>query len=78
MLLLRRRPPSVTAKIVASLTAAVMLPPFVILAVAPMVLMMIPVAICGIPFLLAAFAPEATDVVAPRYSVRVLRPAVIH
>jgi hypothetical protein len=49
------------------LLAAILVPPFVILAIAPMLLIVAPVAFIAIPFMLSAFAPEAREVqVAPR------------
>jgi len=47
--------------------AAILVPPFVMLAIAPMLLIVAPVALIAIPFMLSAFAPEAREVtVAPR------------
>ena len=47
--------------------AAVLLPPFVMLAVAPMLLFMIPLALFAIPFMISAFAGEAREIyVVPR------------
>ena len=60
-------PFGIMLRLVAGTIAAVLIPPFVMLAVAPMLLFMIPVAICGIPFVLSAFAGEAREVrVVPR------------
>lgn len=42
--------------------AVVMVPPFVILAIAPMLLVLAPVALVAIPFMLSAFAGEAREV----------------
>ena len=47
--------------------AVILIPPFVALAIAPMLLIVAPVALVAIPFMLSAFAPEAREVpVAPR------------
>ena len=39
---------------IASVAAILLLPPFVVLAVAPMLLMLVPVALIGIPFIVPA------------------------
>jgi len=57
-----RRPFGIGMKMVFACIAGVLLPPFVVLAIAPMVLFLIPVAIVGIPFVLSAFAGEAREV----------------
>ena len=56
--------------------ASILIPPFVILAIAPMVLFMVPVAICGIPFVLSAFAGEAREVGSTPKRVPALRHAI--
>jgi hypothetical protein len=64
------------ARFIVGSIAAIMIPPFVVLAIAPMLLVLAPVALCAIPFMLSAFAGEAREVkVAPR-RLQVLRPAV--
>lgn len=55
--------------------ALVMVPPFVVLAVAPMLLMLAPVALVAIPFMLSAFAGEAREVQPLPRRVRALRHA---
>ncbi|HKU44339.1 MAG TPA: hypothetical protein VJR89_39540 [Polyangiales bacterium] len=55
--------------------AFVMVPPFVVLAVAPMLLMLLPVAFVGIPFLVGAFANEAIDLQPEPKRVRALQQA---
>jgi hypothetical protein len=47
-------------------TAAILALPFVMLAVAPMVLVLTPVAFVALPFLVSAFAGEAREVATPR------------
>jgi hypothetical protein len=47
------------ARVVIGTLAVIMLPPFVLLAVAPMLLVLTPVALIAIPFMLSAFAGEA-------------------
>jgi len=41
-------------RIVGSLTAALLLPPFIVLAIAPMLLLLTPVAMVGVPFIIPA------------------------
>ena len=54
--------------------AMVLIPPFVVLAIAPMLLLLLPVAFVVLPFMLCAFAGEAGEV--PSVSrLRSLRPA---
>jgi hypothetical protein len=66
------------ARFLVGTLAAIMIPPFVVLAIAPMLLLLLPVALCAIPFMLSAFAGEAREVpVAPR-RLAVLRPAHAH
>lgn len=57
-----KRPFGIGMKMVFGCIAGVLIPPFVVLAIAPMVLFMVPIAICGIPFVLSAFAGEAREV----------------
>ena len=58
----QKRPFSLGMKMVFYCIAGVLLPPFVVLAIAPMVLMLLPVALIAIPFVLSAFAGEAREV----------------
>lgn len=44
------------------LMALVLIPPFVVLVVAPLLLMLLPVAFVALPFMLCAFAGESCDV----------------
>jgi hypothetical protein len=56
--------------------AAIIIPPFVMLAIAPMLLVLVPVALVAIPFMLSAFAGEAREVrIVPR-RLPALRPAI--
>lgn len=72
----RITPAGFAARTFVVFVASVLIPPFVILAIAPMVLFMVPIAIVGIPFVLSAFAGEAREVsVAPK-RVPALRHAV--
>jgi hypothetical protein len=57
-----KRPLGVWPKALFGAIAVVMVPPFVILAIAPMLLMLAPVAFVAIPFMLSAFAGEAREV----------------
>lgn len=57
-----KRPLGVGVKLLFGAVAFVMVPPFVVLAIAPMVLMLAPVALVAIPFMLSAFAGEAREV----------------
>ena len=45
------------SRVVAVLVALMLLPPFIALAVAPMLLFLVPVAIVGVPFMIPAFFP---------------------
>jgi hypothetical protein len=54
-------PFAIMVRLFAGCIAAVLLPPFVMLAVAPMVLFMIPLALFAIPFMVSAFAGEARE-----------------
>jgi hypothetical protein len=67
------KPFGMTARFVIGTVAAIMLPPFVVLAVAPMLLVLVPVALVAIPFMLSAFAGQAREVVAPPRRLRALR-----
>jgi hypothetical protein len=61
------KPFGLTARFIMGIIAAIMIPPFVVLAIAPMLLVLVPVALIAIPFMLSAFAGEAREVtVAPR------------
>lgn len=44
-----------TSRVAAAVAALLLLPPFIALAVAPMLLLLVPVAIVGIPFMIPAF-----------------------
>lgn len=57
-----KRPFGVVARVVFATITGIMVPPFVMLAVAPMLLFMVPVAIVGIPFVVFAFVGEAYEV----------------
>jgi hypothetical protein len=57
-----KRPFSFAFKVVMGTVAVLMVPPFVVLAIAPMLLMLAPVALVAIPFMLSAFAGEAREV----------------
>jgi hypothetical protein len=70
-----KRPFGIVLRVLFATIATVMVPPFVILAVAPMVLMLAPVALVAIPFILAAFAGEAREVQPLPRRVRELQPA---
>ena len=61
------KPFGITTRFVIGTVASILVPPFVMLAIAPMLLVLAPVALIAIPFMLSAFAPEAREVtVAPR------------
>jgi hypothetical protein len=70
-----KRPFGIVARCIFATITAVMVPPFVMLAIAPMLLMLAPVAFVVIPFILAAFAGEAREVQPLPGRVRALRPA---
>ena len=72
----KTKPFGMTARFMIGTVAAILVPPFIVLAVAPMLLFMVPVAIVGIPFVLSAFAGEAREVVAPPHRLRALRHTV--
>lgn len=57
-----KRPLGIVFRVLFGTISLVMVPPFVMLAVAPMLLMLAPVALVAIPFILAAFAGEAREV----------------
>lgn len=64
-----------TARVIACSLAALLLPPFLALAVAPMLLLLVPVAMVGIPFLIPALLRGSLAVVAERRQAR-LQPHV--
>lgn len=68
------KPFGTTGRLLIGTVSAIMLPPFVVLAIAPMVLVLVPVAIVAIPFMLYAFAGEAREVVAPPRRLPALSP----
>jgi hypothetical protein len=70
-----KRPLGIVMKMVFGTITVVMVPPFVILAIAPMLLMLAPVALVAIPFMLSAFAGEAREVQPLPRSLRALRHA---
>jgi len=57
-----KKPFGVVLRTTFAVITVVMVPPFVMLAVAPMLLMLAPVAIVAIPFVVAAFAGQAREV----------------
>lgn len=60
-------PFGIVVRLVVGSIAAVLIPPFVMLAIAPLLLVLAPVALVAIPFMLSAFAGEAREVhIAPR------------
>jgi hypothetical protein len=71
-----KRPLGVVLRTIFGVITVVMVPPFVMLAIAPMVLVLSPVALVAIPFLVAAFAGEAREVQPLPKRSRALRPAV--
>jgi hypothetical protein len=62
------------ARFAIGIVAVVLIPPFVALAIVPLLLVLTPVAFIAIPFMLSAFAGEARDVVAAPKRLRALRP----
>jgi hypothetical protein len=72
----RITPAGFAARTFVVIVASILIPPFVILAVAPMVLFMVPIAIVGIPFVLSAFAGEAREVGTAPKRVHALRHAI--
>jgi len=71
-----KRPLGIVLRTLFATITVVMVPPFVMLAIAPMMLMLAPVAIVAIPFVVAAFAGEAREVQPLPKRVRALRHAV--
>jgi len=60
-------PAGFAARACVGVVASILIPPFVMLAIAPMLLVLAPVALVAIPFLIATFAAEAREVgTAPR------------
>jgi hypothetical protein len=55
----------------------VLVPPFVMLAIAPMLLVLAPVALIAIPFMLSAFAGEAREVAVQPRRVRAFQPVLV-
>lgn len=70
-----KRPLGIALRVLFATVAGIMIPPFVVLAIAPMVLFMVPIAIVGIPFVVAAFVGEASEVSPLPRRVRALQPA---
>jgi hypothetical protein len=70
-----KRPFGIVLRVLFGTISVVMVPPFVMLAVAPMLLMLAPVALVAIPFILAAFAGEAREVAPLPRRVRELQHA---
>jgi hypothetical protein len=70
-----KRPFGIVLRVLFATISLVMVPPFVMLAVAPMLLMLAPVALVAIPFILAAFAGEAREVTPLPHRVRELQHA---
>lgn len=71
------KPFSTTSRFVIGTVAAVLVPPFVMLAIAPMLLVLAPVALIAIPFMLSAFAGEAREVVIQPRRERAFRPVFV-
>lgn len=69
----KTKPFGMTARFMIGVVAAILVPPFVVLAIAPMLLVLVPVALVAIPFMLSAFAGEALEVVAPPRRLHALR-----
>jgi hypothetical protein len=72
----RITPAGFAARACVGVVASILIPPFVILAIAPMLLFMVPVALVAIPFMLATFAGEAKEVGATPKRVPALRHAM--
>jgi hypothetical protein len=72
------KPFGLTARFIFGVVASILVPPFVMLAVAPMLLVLAPVALIAIPFMLSAFATEVREVPAAPRRVRELRHAHMH
>jgi hypothetical protein len=70
-----KRPLSILMRVTVATIAAIMVPPFVMLAIAPMLLVLAPVALVAIPFMLSAFAGEAREVQPIPRRLRALRHA---
>jgi hypothetical protein len=70
-----KRPIGIWLRVISGAIAVVMVPPFVVLAIAPMLLMLAPVALVAIPFMLSAFAGEAREVQPLPRRIRALRHA---
>jgi hypothetical protein len=70
------KPFGITTRFVIGTVATILVPPFVMLAVAPMLLVLAPVALIAIPFMLSAFAGEAREVVAVPRRLHALRPVI--
>lgn len=67
-----KRPLSIFLRAVIGTIALIMVPPFVVLAIAPMLLVLAPVALVAIPFMISAFAGEAREVQPATRRVRAL------
>lgn len=64
------------AKIALSVVAALLVPPFVLMVIVPVLFYLVPVAVVALPFVASALLGEVREVGrTPRYSVRVLSPA---
>lgn len=67
------------AKIALSIAAAVLLPPFVLVVLVPVLFYLVPVAVVALPFVASALLGEVSEVgKTPRYHVRVLSPATVN
>jgi|tagenome__1003787_1003787.scaffolds.fasta_scaffold6548218_1 hypothetical protein len=71
----QKRPLGIVLRTLFATITVVMVPPFVMLAVAPMLLMLAPVALVAIPFVVAAFAGQAREVAPLPRRTRELQPA---
>lgn len=67
-----KRPLGIFVRAVIGTVALIMVPPFVVLAIAPMLLVLAPVALVAIPFMISAFAGEAREVQPSPRRVRAL------
>jgi hypothetical protein len=67
-----KRPLGTFLRALIATIALIMVPPFIALAIAPMVLVLAPVALVAIPFMLSAFAVEAREVQPAPRAVRAL------
>jgi hypothetical protein len=72
------RPLSITMRFIIGVFAAILVPPFVLVAVAPLLFFLIPCAFVAIPFMLSAFAGEVREVPAAPRRVRALSHATSH